>query len=67
MAHNSIFYNKRSIVRTVLYISVTESEVFEEGIMENVSHIKLGYSSFNFSIINDPMPDPVPPPSEWEI
>lgn len=37
---------------------------FGDGIIENVMHMRSGYSSRILLISNVPMPEPVPPPSE---
>jgi hypothetical protein len=49
-----------------LYGSTTVSETFGEGKTENVSIIRSGYSSLIFEIRRVPIPDPVPPPREWQ-
>jgi len=50
-----------------LYGSTTVSETFGDGTMEKVSMILSGYSSLTFEINKVPIPDPVPPPKEWQI
>merc|ERR1719324_463744 len=50
---------------TALYGSTTVSETFGDGIMENVSIMRSGYSSRTFETSSVPMPAPVPPPREW--
>jgi hypothetical protein len=42
------------------------SETFGEGKTENVSIILSGYSSLILEIKSVPIPDPVPPPREWQ-
>jgi hypothetical protein len=41
------------------------SETFGEGTTENVIIMRSGYSSRILEMSRVPMPDPVPPPSEW--
>jgi len=50
-----------------LYGSTTVSETFGDGNTEKVSIILSGYSSLILEIRRVPIPDPVPPPSEWVI
>ncbi|CAA7399059.1 unnamed protein product [Spirodela intermedia] len=47
--------------------STTVSETLGEGNTEKVNIILSGYSSRIFDISSVPIPDPVPPPSEWQI
>ncbi|PNX58722.1 hypothetical protein L195_g059331, partial [Trifolium pratense] len=49
-----------------LYGSTTVSDTFGDGKTEKVSIILSGYSSLIFDINSVPMPEPVPPPSEWQ-
>jgi len=49
-----------------LYGSTTVSDTLGEGKTENVSIIRSGYSSLIFEIRRVPIPDPVPPPREWQ-
>merc|ERR1719324_4722 len=51
---------------TALYGSTTVSETLGDGITENVSMIRSGYSSRTLLIKSVPMPLPVPPPREWQ-
>lgn len=53
--------------RVALYGSTTVSDTFGEGKTENVSIILSGYSSLTLEINKVPIPDPVPPPKEWQI
>lgn len=48
-----------------MYGSTTVSETFGDGTIENVDKIRSGYSSRSFVKSNVPIPEPVPPPSEW--
>jgi len=50
-----------------LYGSTTVSETLGDGTTEKVSMILSGYSSLTLEMSRVPMPDPVPPPSEWVI
>lgn len=43
----------------------TNKNTFGDGTTENELIILSGYSSRIFEINKVPMPDPVPPPSEW--
>ncbi|THU74446.1 hypothetical protein C4D60_Mb04t33450 [Musa balbisiana] len=49
-----------------LYGSTTVSDTLGDGNTENVSIIRSGYSSRILDISSVPIPDPVPPPSEWQ-
>jgi hypothetical protein len=49
-----------------LYGSTTVSETFGDGKTEKVNIILSGYSSLILEIRRVPMPDPVPPPKEWQ-
>merc|ERR1719440_2431502 len=53
--------------RVQLYGSTTVSDTFGDGTIENVSIMRSGYSSRIFEIRSVPMPEPVPPPREWQI
>ena len=48
-----------------MYGSTTVSETFGDGTIENVDKIRSGYSSRSFVKSKVPIPEPVPPPSEW--
>ncbi len=50
-----------------LYGSTTVSDTFGDGKTEKVSMILSGYSSLILVIKRVPIPDPVPPPREWQI
>merc|ERR550537_116647 len=50
-----------------LYGSTTVSLTFGDGITEKVSMTRSGYSSRILAMSRVPMPEPVPPPSEWHI
>lgn len=50
-----------------LYGSTTVSETLGDGTTEKVSMILSGYSSLILEMRRVPIPDPVPPPSEWVI
>merc|ERR1711937_271008 len=62
--HSSAFSTSWWNERTALYGSTTVSDTFGEGITENVSMIRSGYSSRTLEISKVPIPLPVPPPSE---
>ena len=49
----------------LLFTSTTVSETLGEGTTEKVFMILSGYSSRIFEMSRVPMPEPVPPPSEW--
>merc|ERR1719446_1055493 len=51
--------------RTQLYGSTTVSDTFGEGKTEKVHMTRSGYSSRILEMSRVPMPEPVPPPSEW--
>ena len=53
-------------MKSALYGSTTVSDTFGDGITENVSMMRSGYSSRTLEINNVPMPAPVPPPREWQ-
>merc|ERR1719333_159951 len=53
--------------RVALYGSTTVSDTLGDGKTENVHIIRSGYSSRIFEMNRVPIPDPVPPPSEWVI
>merc|ERR1712176_1132939 len=65
--HSSAFSTSWWKDNTALKGSTTVSDTFGEGITENVSIILSGYSSRIFEIRSVPIPDPVPPPNEWQI
>lgn len=48
-----------------LYGSTTVSDTLGDGTTLNVVMILSGYSSRIFEISKVPIPEPVPPPSEW--
>ena len=50
-----------------MYGSTTVSDTLGDGNTENVSIILSGYSSLILVINKVPIPDPVPPPNEWQI
>merc|ERR1719207_327366 len=64
--HSSAFSTNWWKDKTALYGSTTVSETFGEGITEKVSMIRSGYSSRTLEMSRVPMPDPVPPPREWQ-
>src|SRR3569833_4482776 len=51
----------------VLYGSTTVSDTFGDGMTEKVIMMRSGYSSRSMEMSNVPIPEPVPPPSEWPI
>ncbi|KAH8614961.1 hypothetical protein ERJ75_000634400 [Trypanosoma vivax] len=51
----------------VLYGSTTVSDTLGDGMMEKVIMIRSGYCSRSLEMSSVPMPEPVPPPSEWQI
>merc|ERR1719262_1516129 len=63
--HSSAFSTSWWNDKTALYGSTTVSETFGEGITENVSIMRSGYSSRTLEMRRVPMPEPVPPPREW--
>merc|ERR1719356_578038 len=62
--HSSAFSTNWWKDKTALYGSTTVSETLGDGITENVSITRSGYSSLTLEISSVPMPDPVPPPRE---
>jgi len=64
--HSSAFSTSWCTDRVALYGSTTVSETFGDGNTENVSIIRSGYSSLIFEIKSVPIPEPVPPPREWQ-
>merc|ERR1719428_2114279 len=64
--HSSAFSTNWWNDKTALYGSTTVSDTLGDGITENVSIIRSGYSSRTLEIKSVPMPAPVPPPSEWQ-
>ena len=52
-------------VCAVLAPPTTVSLTFGDGITENASMMRSGYSSLTFEMSNVPIPEPVPPPREW--
>merc|ERR1719254_269325 len=64
--HSSAFSTSWWNDNTALYGSTTVSETFGDGITENVSMMRSGYSSRTLEIKSVPMPAPVPPPREWQ-
>ena len=52
---------------TALYGSTTVSDTLGDGKTEKVHMMRSGYSSRILEIRRVPMPEPVPPPSEWVI
>ncbi|PKI41205.1 hypothetical protein CRG98_038421 [Punica granatum] len=63
--HSSAFSTSWWTERVALYGSTTVSETLGDGNTEKVSIILSGYSSLIFEIKRVPIPEPVPPPSEW--
>ena len=63
--HSSAFSTSWWKLRTALYGSSTVSETLGDGMMENVSMMRLEYSSRIFEVENVPIPEPVPPPRKW--
>merc|ERR1712118_331215 len=64
--HSSAFSTSWWNDKTALYGSTTVSDTFGDGITENVSIMRSGYSSRTFEISRVPIPAPVPPPREWQ-
>ncbi|KVH90406.1 hypothetical protein Ccrd_007579 [Cynara cardunculus var. scolymus] len=64
--HSSAFSTNWCTESVALYGSTTVSDTLGEGKTENVSIILSGYSSLIFEIKSVPMPEPVPPPREWQ-
>jgi len=64
--HSSAFSTSWWTERVALYGSTTVSETFGDGKTENVNIILSGYSSLIFEMSNVPIPEPVPPPREWQ-
>lgn len=62
---SSVFSTNWWTDNVALYGSTTVSDTFGDGTTEYVFMILSGYSSRIFEMSNVPMPDPVPPPSEW--
>ena len=63
--HSSAFSTSWWTERVALYGSTTVSETLGDGNTEKVSIILSGYSSLIFEMSKVPIPEPVPPPSEW--
>ncbi|CAA7406916.1 unnamed protein product [Spirodela intermedia] len=57
---------RETTYRVALYGSTTVSETFGDGKTEKVSIMRSGYSSLILEMRRVPMPDPVPPPNEWQ-
>eukprot|EP00659_Diplonema_papillatum_P014682 gene14681-biopygen14746 len=66
MTHSSAFSTNWWIESVALYGSTTVSDTFGDGMTEKVTIILSGYSSRNLEISNVPIPEPVPPPREWD-
>lgn len=64
--HSSAFSTSWCTESVALYGSTTVSDTLGDGKTENVSIILSGYSSLIFEMSRVPIPDPVPPPSEWQ-
>lgn len=64
--HSSAFSTSWCTERVALYGSTTVSETLGEGKTENVSIMRSGYSSLILEIRRVPIPEPVPPPKEWQ-
>merc|ERR1719316_286024 len=63
--HSSAFSTSWWNDKTALYGSTTVSDTFGEGMTENVSMMRSGYSSRTLEMRRVPIPAPVPPPKEW--
>ncbi|KAJ6887401.1 hypothetical protein NC651_027663 [Populus alba x Populus x berolinensis] len=64
--HSSAFSTSWWTERVALYGSTTVSDTLGEGKTENVNIMRSGYSSRILEIRRVPMPEPVPPPNEWQ-
>jgi len=64
--HSSAFSTSWWTERVALYGSTTVSDTLGEGKTENVNIMRSGYSSRILEIRRVPMPEPVPPPKEWQ-
>merc|ERR1711972_1210870 len=64
--HSSAFSTSWWKESTALYGSTTVSLTLGEGMTLNVSIMRSGYSSRTLEMSSVPMPEPVPPPSEWQ-
>jgi hypothetical protein len=64
--HSSAFSTSWCTESVALYGSTTVSETLGEGKTEKVSIIRSGYSSRILEMRRVPMPEPVPPPREWQ-
>lgn len=64
--HSSAFSTSWCTERVALYGSTTVSDTLGDGKTENVNIIRSGYSSLILEIRRVPMPEPVPPPNEWQ-
>jgi len=62
---SSVFSTSWWTDRVALYGSTTVSDTLGDGTTEYVFIIRSGYSSLILEISKVPIPDPVPPPSEW--
>eukprot|EP00850_Spirogloea_muscicola_P012760 SM000084S23096 [mRNA] locus=s84:29513:29909:- [translate_table: standard] len=54
------------VIQVALYGSTTVSDTLGDGKTEKVSIMRSGYSSRILEMSSVPMPDPVPPPREWQ-